>query len=230
MQRQRRPFIHGVTAWSALVGYALVAAGLPLPMGAVVPVGSDSPAARRLAAKDRSQPFPCMDRPCGCTTAAQCFASCCCNTPAELLAWARANRIDTDVRLALERRAAASGRTVAREPGCCAAKPPPQEPDCCATAPQPTCCAAGSQTVGPESSPPPAAEPDGLPVSAHSVVLRSMLACGGVVAQWLAVASALPPPPVGCDWDADPIAAILLIDESSLGERAAPESPPPRTA
>jgi hypothetical protein len=227
---QRRSLVHRITAWVALLGYALVAAGLPLPMGAAVPGGSDSPAARRLAAKDRSQPFPCMDKPCGCTTAAQCFANCCCNTPAELLAWARANRIDPGVRLALERRAASSCRTAARpprEPGCCAAKPPPPKPDCCATAPQPTCCAAVARTPGLEPTP---AGPDAPPMSAHTVVLRSMLACGGVVAQWLAVASALPPPPVGCTWDADPIAVIFLIDESSLGERAAPESPPPRMA
>ena len=67
-------------------------------------------------------------------------------------------------------------------------------------------------------------------MSAHTVVLRAMLACGGLVAQWLAMASALPPRVVRYEWAATPIDSLILIDEFSLGERAAPDSPPPRTA
>ena len=70
------------------------------------PADSSGAAAKRLAAKDRSVPFPCMDRPCGCVTAKQCFTTCCCHTPAETLAWAEANRVSVDVLQALRRRVA----------------------------------------------------------------------------------------------------------------------------
>ena len=33
--------------------------------------------------------FPCMDCPCGCNSAEQCWRSCCCHTLAERMDWAR---------------------------------------------------------------------------------------------------------------------------------------------
>jgi hypothetical protein len=207
--------IHRITAWMALIGYALVASGLPLPMGAVAPAASDSPAAKRLAVKDRSRPFPCMDKPCGCATAEQCFSNCCCNTPAELVAWAKANRIDPAVIVALTRRAAA---------------PAPQA-SCCSTAAKTSCCAEAAKPSCCESQSPKAPEPEAMPVSAETVVLRAMLACGGIVAEWLAVGIALPPPSVvACDRSTEPIASLILVDEVSLSERIAPDGPPPRSA
>jgi hypothetical protein len=57
-----------------------------------------------------------------------------------------------------------------------------------------------------------------------------MLACGGIVAEWLAVGAALPPPPViACDRAVALIASLILSDESSLSERNAPDGPPPRS-
>ena len=162
----------------ALIGYALVASGLPLPLGAASPAAPNSPAAKRLAGKDRSRPFPCMDKPCGCATAEQCFSNCCCN-------------------------------------------PRPAKPACCAGAAEVSCC---------ESSAPEPDEPEDGAVSAHTVVLRAMLACGGIVAEWLAVGAALPPPPVvTCERAAEPIASLILVNEVSLSERAAPDGPPPRS-
>ena len=70
-----------VVVWICLLLYALVASGLPLPMGTL-----DGSVAARLAEKDRSKPFPCMNKPCGCRSAKQCFAKCCCHTAAERLA------------------------------------------------------------------------------------------------------------------------------------------------
>jgi hypothetical protein len=91
---QPRAPLRRITTWLAILGYTLVAAGLPLPFGMIAPAAPDSPAAKRVAGKDRSRSFPCMDRPCGCATAEQCFTSCCCNTPAETLAWATAHRVE----------------------------------------------------------------------------------------------------------------------------------------
>jgi len=39
--------------------------------------------------KDRSRPFPCQDRPCGCTCADECWHHCCCFTNKQKVAWAR---------------------------------------------------------------------------------------------------------------------------------------------
>ena len=80
-------FLRRAVAWGMLGLYALVVSGLPLPV-ALPPAGTA--AARKLAAKDRSQPFPCMDKACGCDSAERCFTNCCCHTPAETLAWAKA--------------------------------------------------------------------------------------------------------------------------------------------
>ncbi len=46
------------------------------------------------ATQDTSVAFPCMGGTCGCSSAAQCWQSCCCNTPVERLAWAQANNIE----------------------------------------------------------------------------------------------------------------------------------------
>ncbi len=40
-----------------------------------------------------SQAFPCQGGHCGCSTAAQCWQSCCCTTVDERLAWAEANDV-----------------------------------------------------------------------------------------------------------------------------------------
>lgn len=46
------------------------------------------------ARKDLSVPFPCMNHPCGCVSAEQCWrGSCCCMTMAEKLAWADAHAV-----------------------------------------------------------------------------------------------------------------------------------------
>jgi len=248
----------GITTWLALVGYVLVASGLPLPLG-VLPVapGSalESAAAKRLAGKDRSRAFPCMDKPCGCATAAQCFTRCCCNTPAETLAWARAHAVEPAVLAALELRAGA----VAAVPVASTSSA-----GCCETKARPSCCAAKSvaagdtalvcgddaarlpavaalpsaernlasaeQNLAAESAldfAPPAAE---HPPRSRGVSLRAMLACGGLVAEWFAAGVSLPPP-------APERAEILVVverrtcvDWPAAGLRAAPDAPPPRAA
>ena len=62
---------------------ALVAWLLPIPVFSLQPkVG-----------KDRSRPFPCQDRPCGCLSADQCKKQCCCFSSEEKLAWAKRNGV-----------------------------------------------------------------------------------------------------------------------------------------
>lgn len=213
MGMRRDAFLRRATIWLATVGYALVVSGLPLPLGGVQPVSSESAAAKRLAGKDRSQPFPCMDKPCGCTTAEQCFANCCCNTPAELLAWAKAHRVEPGLIAALRRRVAAAPEKSAVT-------------SCCAVKQQAACC-----TEPPVEAPRQPADSADEPVSRHTVVLSSMLACGGLVSQWLAIGGALPPPAVVAVVFVAPLGELRAAgDDVCRAERAKPAAPPPRVA
>lgn len=135
---------HRTLRWLVLFGYVLVAAGVPLPAGSMAAGASrNSAAAKRLAGKDRSVPFPCMDSPCGCVTAEQCFESCCCHTPAELLAWATARNLSLDVLQGLERRLEQAPPAVG---GSCCGEATPEPVSCCEAAAAccdevaPSCC------------------------------------------------------------------------------------------
>jgi hypothetical protein len=239
-----------VTTWLVLVAYVLVVSGLPLPFGVA---GVDAAAEKRLAAKDRSRPFPCMDKPCGCATAEQCFTRCCCNTPAETLAWARAHRVDVAVLRALERRVAQT--VAAPSGGCCAAKAlPSPKPSCCQQPPMPNESAADlcSEYQSLAAAPPaverirksgnpqaegqapglttepdsPGESPD--PSGSRVVVLRAMLACGGIVAQWFTTAGSLPPPRLTLAMSSVMVGRFMIADDEGSGVPAVPEIPPPR--
>jgi hypothetical protein len=234
-----------ITTWLAILGYTLVASGLPLPFGMIAPVAPDSPAAKRVAGKDRSRPFPCMDKPCGCATAEQCFTSCCCNTPAETLAWATAHRVEPAVLAALERRVAGDRPAVvkATKSSCCSSKAPVAEESCC-TIEQPAavaedgdlCSMEASRTAtlsATEEATPDKASPDGEPSRqprSRTVTLRAMLACGGIVAEWFAAAAALPPPRLGVSLVMHVLDVCTPGDEAGESLAASPAAPPPRVA
>jgi hypothetical protein len=243
---QPRAPLRRITTWLAILGYTLVASGLPLPFGMIAPAAPDSPAAKRVAGKDRSRPFPCMDRPCGCATAEQCFTSCCCNTPAETLAWATAHRVEPAVLAALERRVAGDRPAVAKatKSSCCSSKAPVAEESCCPSR-QPAaavaedgdhCSMDASRAATPsatEEATPDKASPDGEPSrqpQSRTVTLRAMLACGGIVAEWFAAAAALPPPRLEVSLLMHVLDVCTLGDEAGESLAASPAAPPPRMA
>lgn len=255
-----------VVTWLVLSAYVALAAGLPLPAGAVVESGR-----RAAAAKDRSRPFPCMDSPCGCISAEQCFRECCCHSVAERLAWARRHGLEADVLAALESRSRPTGRgSAATAPGsCCTPSTAGDETDrCAAAAGMPSCC--GSKPV--EESRPvreaictpggeahvtiredgrglPVVEPpqDGaLPMIVavetpprdapperdrpRSVSLRALLACQGLVAQWVSVGGTLPPARVEAGVLPVPCGVVELVDRVAVSPPRVPEAPPPEAA
>jgi hypothetical protein len=276
----RRPTSRRLAIWIALVFYALVVSGLPLPLGAVSDAGrSDGVGERLRAAKDRSRPFPCRDKPCGCVSADQCFRKCCCHTPAQLLAWARRHGVEPAVLAALERRAATEVPVVAiaSAASCCATPATVTRATCCAADASPAasskvmtdCCFPGRSSVaavpapaaaGGDSEPhapaeicsdfrslsaagepaqrrsatpadDPTDEPIDEPLSRHTVVLKAMLACGGIVAEWLSIGGAPPPPAVVAVDCVSPLAVTLVDRDESLRPRhVAPDVPPPRVA
>lgn len=66
--------------WVAMVAYCASAIGLAIPMPAT-------------AQKVSGEAFPCQHHHCGCHSAEQCRRSCCCFSPEQKLAWARANGV-----------------------------------------------------------------------------------------------------------------------------------------
>src|SRR4051812_42841734 len=62
-----------------LGAYLVTAAGIPLPSGA------------KPHATDES--YPCANCACGCTSAEQCWRSCCCHSLAERFAWAEEHHV-----------------------------------------------------------------------------------------------------------------------------------------
>lgn len=226
----RRILQQRITTWLAIIAYALVVSGLPLPTGSSSPGQESASSAKRLSSKDRSKPFPCMDKPCGCATAEQCFASCCCHTPAERLAWARAHNVEAAVLAALERR-------VGTEPGkagsgCCAKK---SAKAACSTPSLdlegPAIC---SEYQSLAATPAAVDQSDDEPVNetpqAKVVVLRAMLACGGIAAEWFSCGVSLPPPALATAiviWT-PPLDTLDVIDDAIASVPAVPDLPPPR--
>ncbi len=166
-------------AWALLGLYGLVASGLPLP---VMSPPAGTAAARKLAAKDRSRPFPCMDKACGCDSAERCFSSCCCHAPA-------VNPSEADPDNAI----CSDYQSLAAEPGVPPASPAEEQP------------------------------------ATKVVILRAMLACGGIVAQWAAACVSLPPPEtVTCEIPWPRVGAVEMGDDEPCGTGGPPDLPPPR--
>ncbi len=138
---QRPARRRGVAAVTLL---AMIVCQLPAP----VPL----PAAA-LDGKDRSELYPCRDRPCGCASASACWTGCCCFTNAQKIAWAKANGVTLPAFVH-----AAARREATPEPpsqtSCC--KRPPRQPapaaTCCSEHASESTCAAGN--VDPDDAPP----------------------------------------------------------------------------
>lgn len=222
-----------ITTWMAILGYGLVASGLPLPVGGLLPGAADGVAAKRLAGKDRSRPFPCMDTPCGCASAEQCFTNCCCNTPSQTLAWARARGLEPALIAALARRATQEAPATQAQASCCATQ-----------AAQPSCCTAADDTCGgddvcsadrslgakPTAMPGPTKPAGDEAPAAGCVVLRAMLACGGIVAQWCAVGAAPPPARIDMPSCCHCIDTLCIEDLAPACRADDLDVPPPRAA
>lgn len=225
-------------SWLAILGYAVLALGLPLPAG-MGPKGASpaTAAADVVAAKDRSVAFPCMNSPCGCASADQCFRDCCCTTLAERLAFARRHRLDGSLIASLEARMLGAGELAERKPqgACCASARPAKAKSCCESQPksqapsaaaEESCCNDAVAAESIETDPPPMVEKG----RARQVTLRAMLACKGLVTSWLAVGGAPPTPRFEITGLLPPQAWVELLDESGEDPLLVPVPPPPRVA
>jgi hypothetical protein len=155
------------------------------------------------AGKDRSIPFPCMDRPCGCRSWAECWTSCCCTTKEERIAWAKTFNLPTPDGPA---------------PTAVAARPK-------ATAKH-ACCENAKSGGACETQ---AASRPARKSESNEIILSSVLRCRGLAMMLMQFAGAvatpvveLPRPPVVLT------GRTPVIDDSSSSAELSPPSPPPR--
>lgn len=226
-----RPLI----TWLAILGYGVLALGLPLPAG-MGPMGVGGlDGAGVIAAKDRSVAFPCMNSPCGCASADQCFRECCCTTLAERLAFARRHRLAAGLIAALEARLLGAGELAKRKPqgACCASDRAAQ--NCCESQPmsqapsaavEERCCDDAVTAQSGDAHPAPIVEGGRV----RQVTLRAMLACKGIVTSWLAVGGAPPTPRFEITGLLPPQAWVELLDVTGLDPLLVPVPPPPWVA
>jgi hypothetical protein len=185
------PLGRRLCAGVVLVTYLAVASGVPLPLG------SD---------KDRSQPFPCQDHPCGCRSAEECWRHCCCFTPEEKLAWARSRGIEPP--------AYAERPGDRRAHGDEDAEPPPPSTRACCAGKSGGCCHTAERRSAPGRG---------------WVAGLTHLRCRGLSTVWVTTGSVLPPlpPPAWRPWP--PLDSTLSYADGLLATRSAsPPDPPPR--
>jgi hypothetical protein len=207
----------------AVVSHVLVISGLPLPV-------------RAPEAKDHAEPFPCMNRPCGCRTAQQCWRSCCCFTPRQRLAWARRNKVQPPAYAALADGQAEGedAEPSAVQPRCCESRerscsqaPPARASDseCCRTehvaADDSACCRPTTDIVQPPA--------DATQASPSGVIGLFALRCQGLGTDWALTGAALPPP-AHVTWQPEFLPRAWLTELSlPVGSTLiSPAVPPPR--
>lgn len=206
--RRRRAFIAALV----IANQFLIASGLPLPLAAAGPK------------KDLSKPFPCMDRPCGCLNADQCWHSCCCFTMREKLAWAIAHHVEPP---AFVREAAAEEE---REEITQAAHHimRPGEKHCCCCA----CCAKqrsqNSAIAGDSAAAPKKDSGDSTqPPEDKSVVMIMALQCQGQTLLSILAQSLPARVPVVRRYAELPCAIVCIVERSLESTSFSPAVPPP---
>jgi hypothetical protein len=183
----RRSLWHRLGAALSLCAYLFAGFGLPLPAAPV--------------RKDTSVPYPCMNNPCGCRSAEQCWRNCCCMTVEERWAWARAHNVQPPPYAV--RPSTDIAKTCCTEGGC-----------------RKGCCHSG------DCRHEAAARADD---STDWVLGVAALRCRGVTAEWASIGAVLPPvEPI--TWAPSREAGEWLpsIDETTAPFRPAPTAPPPR--
>lgn len=188
-------------ALCALVGFLVGTTGLPLPR-------------MRLPGKDRSQPFPCQDRACGCASAEQCWRGCCCFTNREKLAWAAEHGVTPpDYVFA----AAQREKPVAKIVGCCASQ---QAAACCERA---TTCSDHDHAADGERA------ANASPVTIDFVLTIQARKCQGQAELWLALGAVTLPPAKVSPTLESPLCGNALVFVAALSSvSSSPETPPPR--
>jgi hypothetical protein len=187
------------------------------------------------AGKDHRQRYPCENHPCGCRNAEDCWRHCCCTTPEERWAWARANGVEPPPyadRPASERQQTPPGRAHSRgkcHRACCHNHQDKAE---CSAASQEGCSSCHGKACSRNQDELAEAEPDDqspLQGGVHWVSGIGSLKCRGVSTLWITSGAVLPPPPAVA-WRAylRPVGWVSCHYVSLLPSTVPPPDPPPR--
>jgi hypothetical protein len=163
-----------------LLAYVVTAGGIPIPLASLP--------------KESGELFPCMAGSCGCSTADQCWRSCCCHSLDERIAWAYRRGIQPPAFVAAQARAAGidlawltrpSRNTSNEATSCCRAQQQVRPNGCCPSD-QPETQSKGIVRSCREKPFAKAGSDDG----GDKIVAWRALACRGQSMNWL---SAVPP-------------------------------------
>ncbi len=190
---------------AALSAFLATTMGVPLPSGPV---------------KDRSQPFACMDRACGCMNAAQCWKGCCCFSDREKLAWALAHNVEPPASLLHDvlEAPAAERQSFARRAKLSASK-------CCKQhSAVPYDHAAPHDHAAHGHAPPSRSRP-----TTNLVIASAWRHCHGLAPTW-SVLGAVTPPPEVVAWQFEWTLVSRVCPPSTLASSLTypPPLPPPR--
>jgi hypothetical protein len=226
--------------WLTLLSYGMTAVALPLPVRPV---------------KDSRQPFPCQNRPCGCSDAEQFWSSCCCFSPQERLAWAKAHNVEPPAEFVAEAEKESPPDEATNVHNCCAQQndsehEPTEENTGCPSCSQSSddthkhgrssgkkscCCsptpAAPKKKVS-SSTPPGKDKEQGQPADSAAIVWVagfSARQCQGEGTHWVSMAAALPAAAV-VTWHFDwrPVGWLFSLSVQTEPHTFPPPLPPPR--
>jgi hypothetical protein len=173
-----------------------------------------------------------MNHRCGCQSAQQCWDNCCCLSPAERLAWARAHGVDpptvaspaprTDLEDSVNTRRAASGNLSVEPAACHGAPGTTAVASCCSSraasaSASPTSSAGAASATSSERN-----DASGAVAALHSPP------CRGVAENWQGVAVAVPVIPPAILIVAEPAPFVACGQPLLFSICFDPWVPPPR--
>jgi hypothetical protein len=162
------------------------------------------------SAKDLSTPFPCMNRVCGCSSAEECWTSCCCTTREERIAFVLEHGLEMPAAL--------------KE----ADEPPTARRTCCSSKSE----CAGCQSPSKEKKP--GCDSCALPKKPARkglVLLSAALKCKGLTSMLLQFGGAVIPTNASLPPFVPTAQGLLtLADDLRDGVSLSPPAPPPRIA
>jgi hypothetical protein len=196
--RRSRRIISGLL----LVWLGLLQFPLPYAVRAAGTTSSD---------KDLSTPFPCMNRPCGCRSAEECWKNCCCTTKAERIAFVLEHGLEMPAALQEPDESSAAPKA------CCSSKP--------------ECASCESHSCDAKRTTCDSCQRPKKPVRKGVVLLSAALKCKGLTTMLMQFGGALIP--TSCPLpEFVPFAQgfLALVDDLRSGISLSPPAPPPRIA
>jgi hypothetical protein len=183
--------------------------------------------------KDKSIPFPCQDRPCGCQSAEECRLHCCCFNEAEKRSWAAGRGVDPQTVLPPNSsKEWTRPRSTPPAGSCCSTRPAKETSSCCQSAekeddskaPPASCCSQDSNDEDCCNSAAPAK------TSVRKVLGLFHAKCKGAESGWMCVKWTAPVAPmIQPPLEAPSLDCVACESQFRIDVCRTPEVPPPRS-